>query len=850
MTDCKSEIINKNDNDSTSYVMYDALKNLCESNADYFKSDTSNIGKNLYSTSLSVINNIVSIKPLVDHFRNTCAAYDFDENTPGNGYRSYVMMVDAFVNYAVKINRQICVNRNSYFFRKGTALKELEACEQGLSSLCQMLTHLMVLIEWSDEGCLYPREEHPPEELLARANNLNQYCFYGRCLGFQFCESMQTVLKALGILMASFSELYYSNGGVIGRATSSLWNSSKYLLNPELRAKRIVNISQYASVNFCKQFWFLGEMVVPEYASPAAIETMKRLPNFVSPSVVMNRIIVIPPEPMTIQRVDGTTFDVPIPSSHTGPSPLSVRLMSSVKRQGMLGEAGSKNLAPVADGFIFHCHGGGFVAQSSRSHETYLCQWVKSIDVPLLSVDYSLAPEAPFPRALEDTFYAYCWALNHLNILGTTGRRIVAAGDSAGGNLILGLTIKCITEGIRPPDGLFLAYVPVIVSIIPSPARLLCLMDPLLPLGFLTGCLRAYACTPEAYETAVKGFEEKLRHQSSKQHHSSDGNIKPMSSGRYNSVDVEVDLLENLTTSTDCVKLKDNVPSNNLNSNDYNNESNFVAGFLDKYVNDNNSKELDDSNCADKMQIVPDDHILLDRVPETKVEFQAPPSEEQQDNGNCNVNRKGSSSRLSNLAAAIGNTFTSFTNSGSGNSGNPLVNGKSSSASSNGDLISPASTVNSNEDFEEVMLPCPLEMLKFEVPNNPLLSPYYADDEILKKFPPISFMTLHMDPCLDDCVEFAKKLKRLDNKVTIDILEGLPHGFLNFSLLSKEAYEASKKCIERIKTLLGILPPITVNNDGDVEKGEDVINNSENSDINSPSPMIKTIAENTNVFTF
>lgn len=68
--------------------------------------------------------------------------------------------------------------------------------------------------------------------------------------------------------------------------------------------------------------------------------------------------------------------------------------------------------------------------------------------------------------------------------------KIIVIGDSAGGNLILGLTIKCITEGIRPPDGLFLAYVPVIVSIIPSPARLLCLMDPLLPLGFLTGCLR------------------------------------------------------------------------------------------------------------------------------------------------------------------------------------------------------------------------------------------------------------------------------------------------------------------------------------------------------------------------
>lgn len=108
-----------------------------------------------------------------------------------------------------------------------------------------------------------------------------------------------------------------------------------------------------------------------------------------------------------------------------------------------LGEAGSKNLAPVADGFIFHCHGGGFVAQSSRSHETYLCQWVKSIDVPLLSVDYSLAPEAPFPRALEDTFYAYCWALNHLNILGTTGRRIVAAG-----NVLLVFKFKFYTYSI------------------------------------------------------------------------------------------------------------------------------------------------------------------------------------------------------------------------------------------------------------------------------------------------------------------------------------------------------------------------------------------------------------------
>lgn len=67
---------------------------------------------------------------------------------------------------------------------------------------------------------------------------------------------------------------------------------------------------------------------------------------------------------------------------------------------------------------------------------------------------------------------------------------------------------------------------------------------------------------------------------------------------------------------------------------------------------------------------------------------------------------------------------------------------------------------------------------------------------------------------------FAKRLKAVGNDVTLDILEGLPHGFLNFSLvcysihfldsyiirfdfkISKEAHEGSKVCIERMKELL------------------------------------------------
>lgn len=41
-----------------------------------------------------------------------------------------------------------------------------------------------------------------------------------------------------------------------------------------------------------------------------------------------------------------------------------------------------------------------------------------------------------------------------------------------------------------------------------------------------------------------------------------------------------------------------------------------------------------------------------------------------------------------------------------------------------------------------------------------------------------------MDPCLDDCVMFAKRLKELGKKVNMDILKGLPHGFLNLAIVS------------------------------------------------------------------
>lgn len=61
-------------------------------------------------------------------------------------------------------------------------------------------------------------------------------------------------------------------------------------------------------------------------------------------------------------------------------------------------DKGSVTGQAMSPSLIVHYHGGGFVAQSPESHEIYLRQWAKDLAVPILSVNYTLAPEAAFPE--------------------------------------------------------------------------------------------------------------------------------------------------------------------------------------------------------------------------------------------------------------------------------------------------------------------------------------------------------------------------------------------------------------------------------------------------------------------
>lgn len=82
---------------------------------------------------------------------------------------------------------------------------------------------------------------------------------------------------------------------------------------------------------------------------------------------------------------------------------------------------------------LLYLHGGGYVIGSVNTHRDMVSRIARAAQARALAIDYRLAPEHPFPAAVEDATAAYRWLLAS----GMPAERIVIAGDSAGGGLTL-----------------------------------------------------------------------------------------------------------------------------------------------------------------------------------------------------------------------------------------------------------------------------------------------------------------------------------------------------------------------------------------------------------------------------
>ena len=111
------------------------------------------------------------------------------------------------------------------------------------------------------------------------------------------------------------------------------------------------------------------------------------------------------------------------------------------------------------DTMMIYLHGGGFVGMSTFPCEIFLRKWANELDIPILGINYSLAPQNRYPAALNDVWQAYHWIQNNAtNEFGIIPKRIILAGDSAGGNLALALTFLLIATKQKVPDLLLGVY--------------------------------------------------------------------------------------------------------------------------------------------------------------------------------------------------------------------------------------------------------------------------------------------------------------------------------------------------------------------------------------------------------
>ncbi|KAM3147243.1 hypothetical protein pb186bvf_000494 [Paramecium bursaria] len=142
---------------------------------------------------------------------------------------------------------------------------------------------------------------------------------------------------------------------------------------------------------------------------------------------------------------------------------------------------------------IIHIHGGGFISMSSFSHQAYTRKWALSETI-VFSIDYRLAPEHQFPSQLEDCWQAYMWIVHFAReFLNTDCENIILIGDSAGGNLCMGVLYRAIQLEQRLPDAIILAYPALNMNIQDfTLSSLRSLIDQMVPHSFLLMCQKYY----------------------------------------------------------------------------------------------------------------------------------------------------------------------------------------------------------------------------------------------------------------------------------------------------------------------------------------------------------------------
>jgi epsilon-lactone hydrolase len=158
-------------------------------------------------------------------------------------------------------------------------------------------------------------------------------------------------------------------------------------------------------------------------------------------------------------------------------------------------------------GVILYLHGGAYALGSINSHREFLSRLALFTQIKILAINYRLAPEHPFPAALEDALTAYHYLLTQ----GFDPSQVIIAGDSAGGGLTLAALISLRDAGEKLPAGAF-CISPWVDLSFPDPfSKKTAKPDPILSSKILEGYAKYYAGNTEPTNPLISPIYADLR---------------------------------------------------------------------------------------------------------------------------------------------------------------------------------------------------------------------------------------------------------------------------------------------------------------------------------------------------
>jgi monoterpene epsilon-lactone hydrolase len=165
-------------------------------------------------------------------------------------------------------------------------------------------------------------------------------------------------------------------------------------------------------------------------------------------------------------------------------------------------------VSPGRGHVVLHLHGGGYTAGSAAAYRGLAARLGAACARPVLAVDYRLAPEHPFPAALDDCVAAYRWLVRGA---GVAPANIVLAGDSAGGNLMVATMLTLRSAGEHLPAAAAGLSAQFDMSLSGESVATRAHRDPMISPDSIRKCAAAYVGSADPHDPLVSPLFADLR---------------------------------------------------------------------------------------------------------------------------------------------------------------------------------------------------------------------------------------------------------------------------------------------------------------------------------------------------